>query len=152
MPSPWAELLALAGTLALVAPVAAQQGREIGVQAIATASDPALGVVGGYGAFRTSARTRVAAALAAGVSGGDGAARGELAAHFLFSPAQRKGAALYVGGGLAVVEGPVDRGYLVLTLGLEERPGAGSGWAVEAGVGGGVRLALGYRWRWLRPS
>ena len=50
-----------------------------------------------------------------------------------------------------MVEGPVDRGYLVLTVGLENALPRRSGWAVEAGVGGGVRVLLGYRWRWLRP-
>ena len=35
----------------------------------------------------------------------------------------------------------------MVTLGLEERPAARAGWFVEAGVGGGARLALGYRWR-----
>jgi len=44
--------------------------------------------------------------------------------------------------------GAVSRGYLVLTIGLEERPRSSSGWALEAGIGGGVRLGLGYRWRW----
>jgi hypothetical protein len=41
----------------------------------------------------------------------------------------------------------VGRGYLVLTLGMEQRPGAASGWMVELGLGGGVRLSGGYRWR-----
>ena len=36
---------------------------------------------------------------------------------------------------------------VVLTLGLEARPAARDGWFVEAGVGGGARLAAGYRWR-----
>jgi hypothetical protein len=56
---------------------------------------------------------------------------------------------LYGAGGVAVVGGPVEQGYLVLTLGLEDRPAARAGWFVEAGVGGGARLAAGYRWRWL---
>ena len=48
-----------------------------------------------------------------------------------------------------VVGGPVEQGYLVVAIGLEGRPGARAGWFVEAGVGGGARLALGYRWRQL---
>ncbi len=43
--------------------------------------------------------------------------------------------------------GVEDQGYIVLTLGVESRPGSGGGWFVEGGVGGGVRLAGGYRWR-----
>ncbi len=144
---PWPELLA--GTLIGVAPLAAQQGRELGVQVVATASDPALAVGGVYGGIRTSARTRLTAMAGAGVSSGELAFRGELLGHFLLSPSQRNGPGFYFAGGVAAVEGPVDRGYLVLTVGLEDRPAAGSGWGVEVGVGGGVRVMLGYRWRWL---
>jgi hypothetical protein len=78
--------------------------------------------------------------------------RGELLGHFLLSPEESRKAAFYFAGGIAGVEGAgastVSRGYLVLTLGVEAQPGAGSGWTFEAGVGGGVRLAAGYRWRW----
>jgi hypothetical protein len=150
MRSRWAEVLALAGSLCGAAPAAAQQGSEIGVQAIATASQPAIVVAGAYGALRTSARTRVSAAAGAGISDGDFAAREELLGHFLLSPGQPRGAGFYLAGGLAAVQGPVSRGYVVLTAGLEERPAAGSGWSAELGVGGGVRVALGYRWRWFR--
>jgi hypothetical protein len=59
---------------------------------------------------------------------------------------------VYGAGGVAVAGGPVDQGYVVLTLGIEGRPGARSGWFAEAGVGGGVRLALGYRWRRVPPG
>jgi len=125
---------------------------ELGVQGIATAADPAVGVGGIYGAIRTSFRTRVSAALAAGVSDGDAAWRGELLAHFLLNPTRQRGAGVYGAGGIAVAGGPVDQGYVVLTLGIEGRPGARSGWFAEAGVGGGARLALGYRWRRLPPG
>ena len=151
MPLPWPELL-LAGALIRAAPLAAQQGRELGVQVVATASDPALAVAGLYGGVRTSARTRFSAAAGAGLSSGDLAFRGEVLGHFLLSPNQRKGPGFYLAGGVAGIEGPVDRGYLVLTVGLEDRPAAASGWGVEVGVGGGVRVMLGYRWRWLRAA
>jgi hypothetical protein len=143
---------ALAALLAVAvgwggAPVAAQQVTEFGVMGIATASDPALVVGGGYGAIRTSQRTRISAGLGAGVSDGRAAWRGELLAHFLLNPTRRQGVGIYGAGGVAAVRGPVDQGYLVLTLGLEARPGGRSGWFVEAGVGGGARLAAGVRWR-----
>jgi len=150
MPSPWPELLA--GALIWVAPLAAQQGKELGVQVMATASDPALAVAGVYGGVRTSARTRISGAAGAGLSSGDLAFRGELLGHFLLSPNQRDGAGFYFAGGVAAVEGPVDRGYLVLTAGLEDRPAGASGWGIELGVGGGVRVMLGYRWRWLHAA
>jgi hypothetical protein len=138
---------ALAWLIGLVAPASAQRVTELGVQAIGTAADPAVVVAGVYGAIRTSHRTRISAALGAGVSDGDGAFRGELLAHFLLNPMRRTGAGVYGAGGIALAEGPVDQGYVVVTLGIEGRPGAPSGWFIEAGVGGGARLAVGYRWR-----
>jgi hypothetical protein len=151
MPLPWPELL-LAGAVIGIRPLAAQQGRELGLQVLATASDPALAVAGVYAGVRTSARTRLSASAGAGLSSGDLAFRGEVLGHFLLSPNQREGPGFYFAGGLAAVEGPVGRGYLVLTLGLEDRPAAPAGWGVEVGVGGGVRVMLGYRWRWLRAA
>jgi hypothetical protein len=145
--NPAALMVALAGLATGAIEAAAQQVRELGVTGIATASDPALAVGGAYAGLRTSRRTRVSVAVGVGASDGDAAWRGELLAHFILSPARRHGAGLYGASGVAVVGGPVDQGYLVLTLGLEGRPGARSGWFVEAGVGGGARLAAGYRWR-----
>ncbi len=136
-------------TVALLwsAPLTAQQAREVGIQGIVTASDPVLGVGGLYGALRTSNRTRLSVTGGVGASAGELAFRAELLGHFLLSPNKRKGTGPYFAAGVAAVGGPVDRGYLVLTLGVEQRPGGGSGWAAEAGVGGGVRVAVGYRWR-----
>lgn len=74
--------------------------------------------------------------------------RGELLAHFLLSPAARRGIGLYAGGGIAAnVTGAKTSEFVVLTLGVESKPGARSGWAIEAGVGGGARVTIGYRWR-----
>ena len=119
---------------------------------VATASDPALGVATVSGALRTSRRMRVSATVGAGVSDGRAAWRGELLAHFLLNPTRRSGVGIYGAGGVAAVGGPVDQGYLVLALGVEARPGGRSGWFVEAGVGGGVRLAAGVRWRRRPPG
>jgi hypothetical protein len=82
-----------------------------------------------------------------GGSAGELAFRAELLGHFLLSPNKRTGMGPYFAAGVAAVGGPVERGYLVLTLGVEQRPGARSGWVAEAGIGGGFRVALGYRWR-----
>jgi hypothetical protein len=152
MGSRWASpAVLLAALVATARPAAAQQVKELGLEGIVTASDPGLVVGGIYGALRTSLRTRISAAAALGASDGETAWRGELLAHFLLSPTRRQGVGLYGAGGVAVVGGRVDQGYMVVTLGLESRPGMPSGWFVEAGVGGGARLAGGYRWRWL-PS
>jgi hypothetical protein len=152
MGSRWASpAVLLAALVATARPAAAQQVKELGLEGIVTASDPGLVVGGIYGALRTSLRTRISAAAALGASDGETAWRGELLAHFLLSPTRRQGVGLYGAGGVAVVGGRVDQGYMVVTLGLESRPGMPSGWFVEAVVGGGARLAGGYRWRWL-PS
>jgi hypothetical protein len=142
----WAEALAAAALLA-AAPLEAQRVRELGIQAIGTASDPALAVAGAYGALRLSRRFRISLGVGVGASSGETAGRGELLAHFLLAPRAARGPGGYTAAGVAAVTGPVDEGYLVLTLGLESRPGAAAGWFVEAGIGGGARLAAGYRWR-----
>ena len=145
----WADVavLCLAGLAPAPRIATAQAVPELGAEAMATASDPALVAVGAYAGLRTSLRTRVSAAALVGVSDEEAAWRGEVLAHFLLNPTRRRGAGVYGAGGIGLVGGPVDRSYIVLTLGLEARPGAASGWFVEAGVGGGARLAAGYRWR-----
>jgi hypothetical protein len=135
---------------ALVAatPAGAQQVKELGIQAIGTLSDPELAVGGVYGAWRPSSRGRISAAAGVGGSGGEAAWRGELLGHFLLAPARKHGPGVYAAGGVAVVGGSADRGYLILAVGIEDRPGEATGWFAEVGVGGGARLAAGYRWRW----
>jgi hypothetical protein len=150
MSSRWASLLAAAALAA--APAEAQQVKELGVQVVGTASQPALVAGGFYAALRTSRRVRLSAGAALGAADGRSAWRGELLAHFLLTPGARRGVGAYGAGGIAAVGGPVDEGYLVLTLGVETRPGARSGWFLEAGVGGGARLALGIRRRWFATA
>jgi hypothetical protein len=135
-------------SLALPAILAAQHPREFGVEGIALLRDSSF--VGGavYGGLRVSHRMRVS--LTGALGGGDGGlgARGELAGHFLLSPELKHGVGLYGGGGLALEQQGETRGYLELIIGAETNPGAASGWMLEAGFGGGVRLALGWRARW----
>jgi hypothetical protein len=147
----WASGLA-AATIAGAPPVGAQQVRELGIQLTGTASDPAMGMAGLYGGLRTSLRTRLSAAASGGVTDDAFAWRGELLIHFLFNPTKRTGAGAYAAGGVAWVGGPADQGYVVATMGLESSPGARKGWFLEAGVGGGARLAAGLRWRWFPPG
>jgi hypothetical protein len=148
MSLPWRELLLAGLGLAGAQPTVAQQIRELGFHAGGTFSDPAVVVGGGYGALRTSGRTRVSLSLAAGVADHKLVGRAELLGHFLLSPEARRKPGFYLAGGIAGVEGKVSRGYLVLTAGVERAPRRSSGWALELGLGGGVRVALGYRWRW----
>ena len=135
-------------SLALPAILAAQHPREFGVEGIALLRDSSL--VGGavYGGLRVSHRMRLS--LTGALAGGEGGlgARGELAGHFLLSPELQRGVGLYGGGGLALEQQDKTRGYLELIIGAETSPGAATGWMLEAGFGGGVRLALGWRARW----
>lgn len=133
----------------LAAPLAAQQQavRELGVETVAAWADPAIYTVGLTASIRPASRTRVALFAGGGVSDGAGVARAELLGHFLLNPRSTH-AAFYGGGGIAGVFGSgYADGYLVLLVGVEGSPGGRGGWFAEAGVGGGARLAVGYRWR-----
>lgn len=151
MDSRWGSLAA-AVALAAPPPVAAQRIAELGVQATALAADPGSMFGGVYGAIRASLRMRVSIAAALGSADGVATPRGEVLVHFLLNPTGSHGVGPYAAGGVAAVGGPVDEGYVVLTLGVESRPGAPSGWFLEAGVGGGARLAAGFRHRYLPPG
>jgi hypothetical protein len=150
MTSIWRSLPFL--TAVCAGPAAAQTTLEAGGQALITTADPALVTGGVYAAVRASTRMRIAATAGLGVSDGRAAGRGELLAHFLLSPTATSGAGVYLGGGIAGVAGPVNQGYVVALVGLEAAPGGRSGWAIEAGVGGGMRLTAGWRWRRATPK
>ena len=149
MTSSWASGGLALAALITASPCRAQDGtvREFGVAAVGTTGDPVLGVLGITGSLRPGYRTRIGALAGGGVWGDDPAARAELAGHFLLSP-RSSGTGLYAGGGIAgVFSDGQSRGYLMLLIGIESRPGSGDGWFVEGGVGGGVRVAVGWRWR-----
>ena len=115
---------------------------------IATASDPALVVAGVYGAHpHLAAHPDLRRGSALGASDGRAAWRGELLAHFLLNPTRRRGVGVYGAGGVAVVGGPVDQGYLVLTLGLEARPGGALGLVRRGRRGRRGAAGGGLRWR-----
>ena len=150
MTSTWGRRAALALALLLPADAAAaQRAREIGLHAVFTGQDAELVAGGIYGAIRTTRRTRLALTAAAGSADGEFVARGEVLGHFLLSPASW-GPGIYGGGGIAGIAGAGEEGFLVLLLGIEHAPGGRAGWYLEGGLGGGVRLAAGYRWRWFR--
>jgi hypothetical protein len=132
--------------------LSAQRIPELGLHAVATFERHPLAAVGLYGALRFSERGRVALTMAVGGAEGAAAFRGEILGHLLFTSRRAHGVGVYGLGGLAWKAGRSDQGYLVLGLGVEARPGTASGWAAEFGVGGGLRAALGYRWRWLPPG
>jgi hypothetical protein len=104
--------------------------------------------------YRPAGQSRVALAVAAGTADGRAAARAQLTAQFLVTPAARRGAGLYGGLGVAVAgrRGSPGGGYLAVLVGLEAAPGRGGagrgGWYAELGLAGGARVAAGWRGRW----
>ncbi len=153
MSSSWISRAALWGVALAALPRAltAQRVHEAGVQAMVLASSPAVVLGGGYGAVRLSTRTRMALTASAGGTDGAFAWRAELLGHFLLNPRSTARPAWYGGGGAAVMgSGGQEQGYVVLLVGVESRPGGSSGWAVEAGLGGGFRATAGWRWRFRR--
>jgi hypothetical protein len=128
-------------------------GHEFGIQTVSALADPVF--VGGGISFglRPEGRTRLLSTVSVGSRSGRFAARGELLLQYLIDPARWRGWGLYGLGGIAGVTGRSGAGYVVLGIGVETAPGGKSGWMVEGGVGGGVRVALGWRRRWLhRPQ
>ena len=146
-------LLAAAAAAVVVAaaaePAAAQGVREVDIHVLGVLSRPLFGGAGVGYAWRDARRTRVLGALAVGaIDGGGVAGRADLAWNFLLDPAKRAGSAVYGGGGLTVQAGAGRvTPYLLLVVGVENHPGGRGGSYVELGVGGGVRAAVGYRWR-----
>ena len=147
-------LLVLVGSALTALECAAQSDRgfEAGLHGLALLQDPEWLGGGGYAAWRPGGKPRLALTINAGSIDRHFSGRGELLAHFVLTPGKKPGVGLYALGGIAGVTGPRDQGYLVLGLGLERSPGGSSGWAIEAGVGGGARISVGWRWRWLRPT
>lgn len=120
------------------------------MQAVFAAQEPEIFTGGLYAAMRTARRARIAVTAGAGTAADELAVRGELLGHFLLNPSAARRPGVYAGGGVAVVAGPGEQGYVVLLVGLEGAPGGRSGWAVEAGLGGGLRVSASWRWRALR--
>jgi hypothetical protein len=133
------------------APIAAQrQGAvlEWGLHATATAASDTLGLVlGPRFAVRSVGGTRLALSLGAGIRGERSTGRGTVALEYVLSPRIGKGTSVYIGGGLVGVAGGGNGGYLMAYAGLERSPGLPSGWALEAGLGGGIRIRAAYHWR-----
>lgn len=141
-----AGLLATALTLG-PSDLSAQRMVELGARAVLSTSGPAAVVAGPEAALRVGRRDRLSVGVGLGAAGGGLAGRGELLWHFLLSPEAEGRPGVYAGAGLAVAADSAWRGLVVATVGLDWSPGGRSGWMAEVGVGGGLRVALGYRWR-----
>jgi hypothetical protein len=101
-------------------------------------------------AHRPSGDSRIAFAVAGGTIAERAAARAQLTLQLLVNSAARSGTGIYAGVGTAFVarRGAPGQGFLAVVLGLEGAPGRRQNWYVEAGLGGGVRAAVGWRVRW----
>lgn len=120
--------------------------QAIQAAAVVTTAAPVTVTAGPGAAVRIGRRDRLVGWVGAGVAEGGFAFRGEGAYHFLLSPESRA-AGIYLGGGVAAAEADGWRGLLIGVVGVEAAPGGRQGWFAEAGFGGGVRLAAGFRWR-----
>ena len=101
------------------------------------------------GAGRRAGQGRLMLAAAGGRLQGGWGGRLEVRGQFVLLPFARAGTGFYCGMGGAWMGGAGERGaaYLTALLGVERTPGRPRGWYVEAGVGGGVRVSVGLRWR-----
>ncbi|HEU4569848.1 MAG TPA: hypothetical protein VFS07_04695 [Gemmatimonadales bacterium] len=140
------------GALLLLAlgsvPAAAQVRREAGLQVTALFPADAAVAPMAAGALRTSRRVRFSVAAGPRWADGTTGGRGEALAAFLLAPGHRGGWGPYAAGGVAVDVAHGAEAWLVALLGVEQAPGAPQGIFVEAGWGGGARVALGWRRRW----
>ncbi len=126
----------------------AQVTKDWQVQSVTTVlADHFLGWGVGY-AVRPPGRLRFGGALNAGSLEGALGGRAEAFLAFHVNPGRENGFGPYAAAGLAAnINRAGARGYLEVLLGLEQHPGRRTGWFLEAGVGGGLRLAAGYRLR-----
>jgi hypothetical protein len=145
--------LALAALVALPpARLAAQRGFDLQVQGLGLAGAATFLGAGAGAGLRAGLGSRLSLAASGGwLEDAGGAARMEaLFTYHLFTPGRPRPAP-YAGAGVGVTASDGGAtGQLVVVLGLETGAQRGAGWFVEAGVGGGVRVALGYRltrWR-----
>lgn len=137
----------LVAALLAAGPAAAQlPALTLGPGLVGVASDPVMGGLAGTMAVRLTPQTRVRGLVAAGLAGTHAAGRVETALELVLDP-EARGWSPRVSAGVALAAW---RGgsepYLLLLAGLEQRPGGRSGWWMEAGVAGGLRLGLGIRW------
>ena len=142
-------LLTGAALLVVLAPAATgQKAMEYQFQGVGAIADQDF-YGGGLGiAWRSDGRMRVGGYANVGSFDRELAFRPEVTASFHLNPFKRGGLAPYVGGGVALVlTADESREFLVGTIGLEWSPGARRGWFLEAGIGGGARVSLGYQIR-----
>jgi hypothetical protein len=100
-------------------------------------------------ARRPGGQGRFAFTAGYGTEGGSPGVRLAASAQFLLQPDERTGTSLYAGFGVAFVaaRSRPGAGYLTALVGLESAPARAASWYGEVGLAGGVRVAVGRRWR-----
>ena len=127
--------------------VGAQRGHEWQLGAVGTLASVTFAGAGPGFSLRAR-RARASLAVAGGVLDERAAVRAELLLGFLLTPNRGRGVGFYGGGGVATLAAAGDvTERLVALIGVEAAPGRPLGWYLEAGVGGGVRLTAGVRFR-----
>lgn len=137
----------LVAALLLAGPAAAQlPGLTLGPGLLGVASNPVMGGLAATMAVRLTPQTRVRGVVAAGLAGAHAAGRAEAALELVLDPEARAWSPRVSAGVALTARRSGSEEYLLLLAGLEQRPGTRSGWWMEAGVAGGLRLGLGFRW------
>lgn len=136
----------------MASPTAAQRrltAIEVGVGGLAALADADFVGAALGAAYRPGGQLRVAALAAPGSLDQRAAVRLEATAQFMVTPTGRSGSSLYAGVGVAWqgARGASGAAYFSALVGLEGAPGRRLGWYMESGLGGGIRLAAGVRWR-----
>ncbi|MFN0179075.1 MAG: hypothetical protein ACKVZ0_09760 [Gemmatimonadales bacterium] len=136
----------LAAGVGLVSPAMAQApaSLEVGVAAVGLLSDPGFVGLGPTASIRLSREFAVGLTGVGGWRGRRLAGRGELTLRLDFTRPRALNR-WYGAGGLAATTGAEGGGFLVGLVGVER--GRRGRWWAEAGFGGGLRLAVGKRWR-----
>jgi hypothetical protein len=152
-------LSAATGIALAAAPLSAQASQPLQGPELAAAATVILARRTFWGselglAKRAGGQGRLAVTAAGGSYEHALGVRCEATAQFLLSPGERSGAGPYAGLGLAFVGGEGARGasYLTALVGVESAPAARAGWYGELGLGGGVRVAVGRRFRHFPPG
>ncbi len=137
--------------IALASPLRGQAltATELGVGALATWAHRDFYGAGVELGLRPSTDARVTLSADGGRVDGNSGMRVEATAQFLVLPAGKAGVSPYAGVGVAHVGARAYHGIgvLVMLLGCESAAGRSRGWFGEVGLGDGLRLSVGLRWR-----
>lgn len=114
-----------------------------GLVTMVAASDPVFGGVGPLLGWSSSSRIEFVGSALVGRRGSATVGRGELTVRFYPSRPIAGRTNAYALTGIAGVTGSDDGGFVVVAVGVEA--GKRARWFAEAGIGGGVRLAVGIR-------